>query len=97
MAKRALSVRDVLAYKPRLLEFGKWLASIGKPELTGSWMIWGNSSNGKTSFCLQLAKYLSKFGRVAYNSLEEGMTGTIQRSYRMLGDNRHDNGPFVAR
>jgi len=51
---------------------GKYAASFGSPELRGSWFIWGGSGNGKTSFVLQLCKYLTRFGRVAYNSMEEG-------------------------
>jgi len=51
---------------------GEFAASFGTPELKGAWFVWGNSGNGKTSFVLQLCKYLTKFGRVAYNSMEEG-------------------------
>lgn len=80
MAKRALSVSDILKYQPHLLEFrGAWLDSIGCPELTGSWIIWGNSTNGKTRFALQLAKYMANFVRVGYDSLEDGMSESIKR------------------
>ena len=62
------------------LEFeGEWLDAIGKPEVTGTWLIWGNSGNGKTRFALQLAKYLATFGkRVAYDSLEEGVSLSLR-------------------
>lgn len=50
----------------------KWLASFGAQERTGSWIIWGESGNGKTSLALQLAHQLAHFGAVVYNSLEEG-------------------------
>ena len=71
--KRALTVKDVMSKSYNIMNFkGKWLASFGQPELSGSWIIWGESGNGKTRFTLQLAKYLTRFGRVAYNSLEEG-------------------------
>lgn len=77
--KRALTVNEIRNYKPVELNFeGEWLAAIGKPELTGSWIIWGNSANGKTRFALQLAKYLSTFRRVAYDSLEEGLSKTMK-------------------
>ena len=86
MGKRALTIRDIRAYKPNTLEFeGRWLAAIGKPELTGSWLIWGCSSNGKTRFALELAKYLSKFVRVAYDSLEEGLSLSMQRAIEDVG------------
>lgn len=84
--QRALTVSDLLAYKAVTLDFeGKWLASIGCPELTGSWIIWGNSVNGKTRFALQLAKYIAGFRRVAYNSLEEGKSKSIRGAIIDIG------------
>lgn len=79
--KRALTIHEIRDFKPIELDFtGEWEAAIGKPELTGSWIIWGNSGNGKTRFALQLAKYLTNFRRVAYNSLEEGLSKTMQEA-----------------
>ena len=84
--KRALSIKDIRAYKPTVMEFdGRWLDSIGKPELTGSWIIWGGSANGKTRFALQLAKYLGRFGKVAYDSLEEGLSLSMQKAIGDVG------------
>lgn len=84
--KRALSVNDIRNYKPVELQFeGKWKASIGTPELTGTWLIWGNSANGKTRFALQLARYLCNFKKVAFNSLEEGMSKSIQEAVIATG------------
>ncbi len=84
--KRALTAKDVMNYKPHLLDFdGRWLDLIGKPELTGTWLIWGNSANGKTRFALQLAKYMSKFARVAYNSLEEGLSQSMKAAISDVG------------
>ena len=77
--KRALSVSDIRRFKANTINFeGKWLESIGCPELTGTWILWGNSANGKTRFALQLAKYLAQHCRVAYNTLEEGLSKSIQ-------------------
>lgn len=71
--QRALSVMDILNKKRELLNFdGDWLNSFGRPELTGAWLIWGNSGHGKTTFVMQLCKYLTRFERVLYDSLEEG-------------------------
>lgn len=76
---RAASVEQVLKTKFQLLPFeGDWLESLGCPELTGTWIIWGSSGNGKTRFALQLCKYLCRFGRVAYNSLEEGVSQSLK-------------------
>lgn len=65
------------------MEFeGEWKAAFGKPDVATSILIWGGSSSGKTSLALQLAKYLTRFGRVAYDSLEEGVSFTIQNAMR---------------
>ncbi len=86
MAKRAYTIRNIRDYKPNVLPFdGPWLDAIGQPELTGSWIIWGGSSNGKTRFALQLAKYLCKHCKVAYNSLEEGLSMSMQRAIADVG------------
>jgi len=84
--KRAISVTDILNYKPKAMNFeGRWFDSFGTPEMTGCWLIWGNSGNGKTRFTLQLCKYLTQFGRVAYNSLEEGLSLSMKMAIRETG------------
>lgn len=50
-----------------------WAESFGSPELNGSWLVYGDSGNGKTSFLLQMAKMLSQYKKVVYNTLEEGI------------------------
>lgn len=77
--KRALSVTNVIEAKFNTLPFtGEWLAAVGMPELSGSWFIYGAPKNGKTSFAMMLAKYLTTFGRGAYDSIEEGLSLSIQ-------------------
>lgn len=77
--KRALSVNNILTAKFNTLPFeGAWQAAVGNPELTGSWVIYGAPKNGKTSFAFMLAKYLTQFKRVAYDSVEEGKSLTMQ-------------------
>jgi len=76
---RALSVSQVLAGKRNIIGFdGVWQQTFGDPELAGTWIIWGQSFNGKTSFTFQLCKYLCQFEKVLYNSLEEGAGRSIQ-------------------
>ena len=88
--KRALTVNEIRNFKPVELNFeGKWKDSIGTPELTGTWLIWGNSANGKTRFALQLAKYLTNFRRVAYNSLEEGLSKSMKEAIIDTGLNKN--------
>lgn len=73
--KRAYSVSNVLAAQFRSLPLeGEWAEALGRPELGGSWMIYGAPKNGKTSLALKLSKYLCRFGRVAYDSVEEGLS-----------------------
>lgn len=78
---RALSVSEVLSMKKQELAFeGEWEEAFGTPEKVGVWFIWGNSGNGKSSFVMQLCKELTRFGKVAYNSLEVGVGLTMKNS-----------------
>ncbi len=82
---RAYSVANVFDAKFRVLEFdGKWLDAVGCPELTGSWFIYGPPKNGKTSLAMQLAKYLTTFKRVGYNSVEEGLSLSIREAMKRV-------------
>lgn len=77
--KRAYSIRNVLDAKFKTLDFeGEWRDAVGCPELGGSWMIYGQPKNGKTSLAMKLAKYLTRFCRVAYDSVEEGLCLSVQ-------------------
>ena len=81
--KRAYSVDNVLQAKFNTLEFdGVWREAVGFPERAGTWIIYGSVKNGKTSFAMQLAKYLTRFEMVAYNSVEEGLSLSIQAAFR---------------
>lgn len=84
--RNAKGVREMLSMKYDILDFdGEWYNAFGMPEKRGVWFIWGNSGNGKTSFVMQLCKYLCRFGRVAYNSLEEGVGLTMQNTLKRFG------------
>ena len=84
--KRALTITDIRRYKAQtyLLDGGLG-ASLGEVELTGSWIVWGGSANGKTRFALQLAKALAHHVRVAYDSLEEGMSLSMRHAIDDVG------------
>lgn len=83
---KALSISNVLNAKFHTLDVeGEWFSAIGQPELTGSWMVYGAPKNGKTTFAMMLAKYLSRFARVAYDSIEEGLSKSIQMSMERVG------------
>ena len=81
--KRAYSPTDILNMNIPSLDFtGNWEASLGKPAKTGTWIIWGSPGNGKTSFVMQLAKYLCQFDKVIYDSLEESTGLSVQKSLK---------------
>lgn len=83
---RAISNKNVLAAQFETAEFtGAYLASFGRPELRGAWIIWGGSGSGKTTFTLMLCKYLAGFRRVAYDSLEQGLSLSLQKAWERVG------------
>jgi hypothetical protein len=93
--KRALTIGDIERYRPKTLDFcGDWLDAVGKPELTGVWIIWGGSGEGKTNFAMQLAKYLTGFVKVCCNSLEEGLSATVKRTVENVNFG-HENKNFL--
>lgn len=84
--KRALSINEILSKKRRLFNFNEdWAAAFGAPERHGVWFIWGDSGNGKTDFAAKLCRELARFGRVVYNSLEEGASLPMQNALLRAG------------
>lgn len=80
--RRPITVTDLYRKKFNVLDFtGQFKSLIGCPQVKGSWMIFGDSSQGKTRFMLQLAKYLGNFGRVYIDSLEEGESESIKQGF----------------
>ncbi|MDO5608891.1 MAG: AAA family ATPase [Capnocytophaga sp.] len=66
---------DVLAFTD------EWLRHLGdNVERSGSILIYGGSGHGKTTYALQLMKQLCNFGKVLYDSVEEGMKASFKRS-----------------
>ena len=84
--QRALSVSDVYTMeKPTYRLSERWHAAFGEIDRTGVWFIWGKSGSGKTTFVLELCKELARFGRVAYDSLEEGDSLTMKNAFIRVG------------
>lgn len=80
--KRALGVTEFLAKRFDEFEFDQhWLQALGKPEKNFKAIIIGKPKNGKTEFCIMFAKYLTKFGRVLYNSFEQGHSKSLQDAF----------------
>ena len=76
---KAFNVKSLLSKKFEILPFtGVWEESFGKPCKQFSMIIIGESGSGKTELAIQLSKYLTNFGKVAYNSIEQGFSHTLQ-------------------
>lgn len=70
---RTLSVRNLYSKRFTTLPIkGKYSEAFGEPSDCGLWLIYGKEKNGKTTFALQLADYLSTLKRTLYISGEEG-------------------------
>lgn len=83
---RAYSVNELYTKKWKEIHLPpEWAEHLGLPEPCKSWLIWGDSSNGKTTYALKMAKMLSKFGRVVYNSMEEGFSKSMTRAFKRVG------------
>ena len=81
--KHKISPRELAAMERRLLPFeGQWERFMGQPEDRGTWLVWGQSYNGKTRLVLMLAKYIAELGeKVAVVSLEEGDSASMRRAF----------------
>ncbi len=78
---RAYSVSNVLSKKFNPLKFtAEWESTLGTPDKAFSSIIFGGSGEGKTEFAIKFAKYLTNFGKVAYDSLGQGLSATIQNA-----------------
>ena len=72
---RTLSVKQAFLKKFKTFEFdGIWKEVMNNPETTGGWIIYGDEKQGKSTFAIMLANYLTKFGKVLYISAEEGVS-----------------------
>lgn len=83
---RTLSVKQAYSKKFKTYDFeGIWADVMDKPETTGGWIIHGDEKQGKSTFALMLANYLTRFGKVLYISAEEGVSQNIIRTMKRMG------------
>ena len=83
---RTLSAKNVYSMAARKMPFtGVWERVFDRPEYGGAWIIYGPEKNGKTSFALMLANYLSTIERTLYISAEEGMQDSFKRAMFRAG------------
>lgn len=81
MANDFFTVHELESSNFNVMNFeGKWRDTFGLPARRGIWIIYGESSNGKTTFIMQVAKYLTEFvkHKVLINSLEEGKSESLK-------------------
>lgn len=77
----AISLKKIINKKYKTMDFKDELYElIGTPECSGSWIIFGESGNGKTTFALGLIKYLCQFKKTAYIPLEESTKFSFQQA-----------------
>jgi len=80
---RSIGITEFLERKFVTYPFeGAWADTFGEPERNMKCIIWGDPGNGKTEFCIQLAKYMAGFTKVYYNSFEQGVCKTLQDALR---------------
>lgn len=81
MGKDAYHTLDnIMITKEEPISWGKqWQDAFATPANCGMWFVWGNSGNGKSNFCIQLAKELARTLRVLYIPLEEEYTSTFKQ------------------
>lgn len=75
---RAYSIDNVESKKFIDLKLDRdFKALVGAAEANGIWIIWGGSGSGKTTFTMLLAKVLAAHYKVAFNSLEMGISKAL--------------------
>ena len=62
-----------------------WENFMQNPAKNLKMAIWGAPKNGKTAGSLQLANYLTKFGKVLYNFADQGFNKSTQDLWQMSG------------
>ncbi len=75
---KIISIKSLMEQKFDELPFtDRWQTFLGRPSLNFNAIVHGMAGNGKSTLALQLAGYLSGFGKVIYVSGEEGFNKTF--------------------
>jgi len=76
---RGIGIRDFMERNFDTYPFeGEWKATFGEPEKNFKMILYGRPGNGKTEFSIKLAKYLTQWARVYYNTFEQGISKSLQ-------------------
>ncbi|MDB0599822.1 ATP-dependent serine protease [Tenacibaculum maritimum] len=82
--KKAYGISDIEKMKfTRVKLSGNLGRHLGEMERSGSMLIYGGSGQGKTTYALKLAKGVCQEERVIYNTAEEGIKASWQRSLQL--------------
>jgi hypothetical protein len=86
--RKSLSARDIIGSVFVKYDLSKeWREAIGPIGEGVSMIVWGDSGSGKTTFCLKLALELCRFGKVYYNSMEQGKSDGFKEGLKRLDFN----------
>lgn len=83
---RASTVKNLYDLTENEYEFtGEWYNLMGNPVQGSIIAAWGGSGEGKTTFCVKFANYLSSFDRVLFNSVEMGKGKAARMTFKRAG------------
>ncbi len=86
-----MSAADMANKKLHHIGFdGKWKSTIGDATVGFSMLVYGSPGSGKSTFLLQFANYLTKFGKVLYVSGEEYGSATLIEKIQRLNISNKD-------
>jgi energy-coupling factor transporter ATP-binding protein EcfA2 len=92
----SISIHSIMGKKYPTYDFTPELISIiGDAEKNFKMIVWGQSGNGKTTFVANLCKILTAYGKVYYNSVEQGEGKSIQDMARLCKLDQCEKGSFV--
>lgn len=83
---RTLSARQVLSVRNASITLGgEWGRCVGTMNRHGVVFFWGQSGNGKTTAVVSFSRELTRWGRVLYLPLEEGLGLSFQNTLVRTG------------
>lgn len=87
MRERIMNIHTLAQRTFHTLAFeGSWKELMGEPERNFTTIIYGGSTSSKSTFALQFADMLAlKYGKVFYNSHEEGLNATLRDRAAFVG------------
>lgn len=82
--RKVFDIKEILNTKFNSFNFEGQYKVLGNPESNFKMQIWGTKGQGKSYFTVKFADYLSRFGKVFYNTSEEGISLSFQNKIRTL-------------